>query len=295
MEKVIVLTGPTAVGKSKVALEIAKKFNFDIINGDAFQIYKYMDIGTAKPSIEERKQVKHLLFDFLDPKESFSIYDYQKLVRKEIEAQISNNKIPFIVGGSGLYINSVIYDYQFDDQKRTNEFHNLTSEEIYQRLIALDPDTSVDINNRKRLERALELKTNSNSQVNSNNRHQSIYDSLVFFLIDDRECLYERINKRVDQMFEEGLLAEFENLYPDKISTQALLAIGYKELVDYVDGKASKEATMELIKKHTRNYAKRQITWFKHQTKAIWININDKSFDAIISEISNHIINFLKQ
>lgn len=289
MEKVIVLTGPTAVGKSKIALKIAQIFDFDIINGDAYQIYKYMDIGTAKPTIEERNQVKHLLFDFLLPTEPFSIYEYQKIVRNEITNQLKNKKIPFIVGGSGLYINSVIYDYQFISEPRMNEYDNLSTEELYSKLKTVDPETTIDPNNRKRLERALEIKLNNSSNVNTNNKNVKKYDSLVFFLYDEREILYERINKRVDQMIADGLVDEVKNLYPSHIGSQASAAIGYKEIISYLRGETSLEEAISLIKQHTRNYAKRQITWFRHQTDAIWINVNCKTTEEIVLEISNYI------
>ncbi len=295
MEKVIVLTGPTAVGKSKIALEIAKQFNFDIINGDAYQIYRTMDIGTAKPTSDERLVVPHRLFDILEPTDSFSICDYQKIVRKEIADQTKKGKIPFIVGGSGLYINSVIYDYQFSDQPRSNEFSLLTTDAIYEKLKALDPNTTVDKNNRKRLERALELKLNQDEKINHNNKNVDVYDSLVFFLVDNRDNLYKRINDRVDQMIKEGLLAEVKKLYPDNIAAQALSAIGYKELASYLDGKISFEEATELIKKHTRNYAKRQITWFKHQTKAVWINIENKTYSEVVKEITDKIKEFIEK
>lgn len=292
MEKVIVLTGPTAVGKSKIALKIAQIFNFDIINGDAYQIYKYMDIGTAKPTIEERNQVNHLLFDFLLPTEPFSIYEYQKIVRNEITNQLKNQKIPFIVGGSGLYINSVIYDYQFISEPRMNEYDNLSNEELYSKLKTVDPETTIDPNNRKRLERALEIKLNNSSNVNTTNKNVKKYDSLVFFLYDEREILYERINKRVDQMIADGVVDEVKKLYPCNIGSQASAAIGYKEIISYLRGETSLEEAISLIKQHTRNYAKRQITWFRHQTDAIWINVNSKTTEEIVLEISNYIEKF---
>lgn len=292
MEKVIVLTGPTAVGKSKIALKIAQIFNFDIINGDAYQIYKYMDIGTAKPTIEERQKVNHLLFDFLLPTEPFSIFEYQKIVRNEITKQIESNKIPFIVGGSGLYINSVIYDYQFINEPRMNEYDDVSTDELYSKLKSIDPETVVDPNNRKRLERALEIKLNNNSNVNTKNKNVKVYDSLVFFLYDEREILYERINKRVDQMITDGLVDEVKKLYPNHLGKQAAAAIGYKEIISYLNGDLSLDEAISLIKQHTRNYAKRQITWFRHQTDAFWINVNCKTVDEIVLEISNYIENF---
>lgn len=292
MDKVIVLTGPTAVGKSKIGLKIAQKFNFEIINGDAYQIYKKMDIGTAKPTLQERTIVPHHLFDFLDPTESFSICDYQKLVRNEINKQKNNHKIPFIVGGSGLYINSVIYDYQFTSQKRTNIYEKLSNEELYNKLKEINSDLIIDIHNRKRLERALENATNSDD-INQKNKSQSVYDNLVFFLYDNRDDLYKRINERVDKMIELGLVEEVKSLYPDKIASQAKAAIGYKEIISYLNDEITLDAAISLIKQHTRNYAKRQFTWFKHQTKAIWINVENKDESTIAKEIEVIINEFI--
>ncbi len=294
MDKVIVLTGPTAVGKSKIGLKIAQKFNFDIINGDAYQIYKKMDIGTAKPTNDERLIVPHHLFDFLEPNESFSICDYQKLVRQEITKQRTNNKIPFIVGGSGLYINSVIYDYQFTNQKRTNTYENISSEELYNQLKEINPNINIDIHNRKRLERALENASNM-EKLNQTNKDIPVYDNLVFFLYDNRDELYKRINERVDQMIELGLVEEVKSLYPDKIASQAQAAIGYKEIISYLNNEISLDTAISLIKQHTRNYAKRQFTWFKHQTKAIWINVENKDVSTIVKEIETIITDFLNK
>lgn len=294
MDKVIVLTGPTAVGKSKIGLKIAQKFNFDIINGDAYQIYKKMDIGTAKPTSAERLIVPHHLFDILEPDESFSICDYQKLVRQEIAKQKNNNKIPFIVGGSGLYINSVIYDYQFTSKKRTNVYENISSEELYNKLKEINPNINIDIHNRKRLERALENALNM-EELNQKNKDIPFYDNLVFFLYDNRDELYKRINERVDQMIELGLVEEVKSLYPDQIASQAKAAIGYKEIISYLNNEITLDAAISLIKQHTRNYAKRQFTWFKHQTKAIWINVENKDISTIVKEIETIISEFLNK
>lgn len=294
MDKVIVLTGPTAVGKSKIGLKIAQKFNFEIINGDAYQIYKKMDIGTAKPTNAERLIVPHHLFDFLEPNESFSICDYQKLVRQEITKQKNNNKTPFIVGGSGLYINSVIYDYQFTSQKRTNIYKNISSEELYNKLKKINPNINIDINNRKRLERALENASNM-EKLNQKNKDIPVYDNLVFFLYDNRDELYKRINERVDQMIKLGLVEEVKSLYPDNIASQAQAAIGYKEIISYLNNEISLDTAISLIKQHTRNYAKRQFTWFKHQTNAIWINVENKDTSTIVKEIESIITEFLNK
>ncbi len=282
MKKVIVITGPTGVGKTKMSIELAKEFNTELINGDAYQIYKYMNIGTAKPTIEERCGITHHLMDFLDPLSSFSICDYQKLVRQKIDDFYEQNKTPIIVGGSGLYIDSVLYDYRFTEDARSIEdekkYDEYTNEELHKILEKLDSDSANKIhpNNRKRVLRAIELAVSGNKE-NRNLKDQPIYDFLLIFLNDDREILYERINKRVDEMVENGLLEEVKSLYPDKLSLQACKAIGYQEIYDYLDGKQSLDEAINLIKQHSRNYAKRQMTWYRnHQNvKFIMIDVNN--------------------
>ena len=296
MEKVIVLTGPTGVGKTETAISIAKHFNTDIINGDAFQIYDKLFISTAAPTADEKKEVNHLLFNFLDPLNDFSIYDYQKLVRSKIDEQIKNKKIPFIVGGSGLYINSVVYDYQFSDTKRSDDFKdkykNLSNEDLHDLLKDKDLDAynKIHPNNRKRVERALEL-VELNQDINDKNEKIKYYDALIIFLNLDRELLYTRINNRVDKMVEEGLLEEFENVYPDELGIQASRAIGIQELIEYKLGNIDLPKAIDLIKQHSRNYAKRQITWFKHKADCVMIDKNEKSINDIINLIDDFLNN----
>ena len=296
MKKVIVLTGPTGVGKTETAISIAKHFNTDIINGDAFQIYDKLFISTAAPTADEKKEVPHLLFNFLDPKSEFSIYDYQKLVRSKIEEQYQNNKLPFIVGGSGLYINSVVYDYQFSDNKRSDEFkdkyNHLSNEQLHELLKDKDIEAynKIHPNNRKRVERALEL-VELNQDINDKNEKVKYYDALIIFLNMDRELLYTRINNRVDKMVEEGLLEEFENVYPDELGIQASRAIGIQELIEYKLGNNTLEEAINLIKQHSRNYAKRQITWFKHKSDCVMIDKNENKIYNIIHLIEDFLNN----
>ena len=296
MKKVVVLTGPTGVGKTETAISIAKHFNTDIINGDAFQIYDKLFISTAAPTEDEKKEVKHLLFNFLDPLSEFSIYDYQKMVRSKIEEQSLNNKLPFIVGGSGLYINSVVYDYQFSDTKRSDDFKekysSLTNEELHELLKEKDLDAynKIHPNNRKRVERALEL-VELNQDINDKNEKVKYYDALIIFLNMDRDLLYTRINNRVDKMVELGLLDEFENVYPDKLGVQASRAIGIQELIEYKLGNNTLDEAISLIKQHSRNYAKRQITWFKHKSDCVMIDKNENSIEDIINLIEKFLNN----
>lgn len=295
--KVIVITGPTAVGKSKISLKIANHFKTELINGDAYQVYRGMNIGTAKISENEQKQIKHHLLDILDPKETFSVSDYQKLVRSIIDQMHRESLLPIIVGGSGLYIDSVIRNYQFNAPKRSEDlmYENLSNEELHKILEELDYDASLKIhaNNRKRVLRAIELaKTNDFSSRTL--RNEFVYDALVIFLNDDREKLYNRINLRVDQMFEDGLLEEVKKLYPDGLSLTSKGAIGYKELFEYFDGTISLEEAKNKIKQNSRHYAKRQLTWYRNQDHTTIVNINPDDLNETVSLLVNLINEFLK-
>ena len=295
--KVIVITGPTAVGKSKISLKIAKHFKTELINGDAYEVYRGMNIGIAKSSENEQKQIKHHLLDILDPKETFSVSDYQKLVRSIIDQMHRESLLPIIVGGSGLYIDSVIRNYQFNAPKRSEDlmYENLSNEELHKILEELDYDASLKIhaNNRKRVLRAIELaKTNDFSSRTL--RNEFVYDALVIFLNDDREKLYNRINLRVDQMFEDGLLEEVKKLYPDGLSLTSKGAIGYKELFEYFDGTISLEEAKNKIKQNSRHYAKRQLTWYRNQDHTTIVYINPDDLNETVSLLVNLINEFLK-
>lgn len=297
MKKVIVITGPTGVGKTKFSIELAKELNTEIINGDAYQIYKYMNIGTAKPTSEEKQGITHHLMDFLDPRESFSICDYQKLVRDKIDEFHNKKMIPIITGGSGLYIDSVLYDYRFTEDARNIEsekkYDHLSNEELHDVLKNLNIDSANKIhpNNRKRVLRAIELAESGTNNEDRNQKHNKMYDFLLIFLNDDREVLYERINNRVDEMIANGLLEEVKSLYPDKLSNQAVKAIGYQEIYDYLDNKVSLEEAINLIKQHSRNYAKRQMTWYRNRenVQEVFININN------LEETKNKLINIVNE
>lgn len=297
MKKVIVITGPTGVGKTKFSIELAKELNTEIINGDAYQIYKYMDIGTAKPTEAEKQDIPHHLMDFLDPLESFSICDYQKLVRDKIEEFHNKKMIPIITGGSGLYIDSVLYDYRFTEDARNIEdekkYDHLSNDELHNILKTLNPESADKIhpNNRKRVLRAIELAESGTNNEDRKQKHNKMYDFLLIFLNDDREVLYERINNRVDEMITNGLLEEVKSLYPDKLSSQAVKAIGYQEIYDYLDNKISLEEAINLIKQHSRNYAKRQMTWYRNRenVQEVFININN------LEETKNKLINIVNE
>lgn len=301
MDKVIVITGPTAVGKTKLSISIAKHLNTDIINSDAYQVYKQLNIATAKVTKEEMDGVTHHLLDILEPTEEFSVYDYQQLTRNKISELINNHKIPLLVGGSGLYIDSVIKNYQFEEEKRNPEIENkykeLSNEELHQILRELNKEKAEEIhfNNRKRVLRAIELEQSNISKENRLKKNENIYDSLVIFLYDDREQLYERINKRVDQMIENGLIEEAKYLYNHNLLSKTSKAtIGYKELFLYFNNEISLDEAIDLIKKNSRHYAKRQITWFNNKEDVTKIKINIKDFNQTEEEVKKIINNFLE-
>lgn len=300
MKKVIVITGPTAVGKTKLSIEIAKRLQTDIINGDAYQIYQKMNIGTAKPTDDEKQGVIHHYMDFLDSSKTYSIAEFQKGVRECIDDLTSKNKVPLIVGGSGLYIDSVIKNYQFLEEKRSNEqskYDSLTNEELHQVLANLDPDKASEIhtNNRKRVLRAIELISSNVDNTSRSKKNELVYDALIIFLNDNRESLYDRINKRVDKMLADGLIEEVKNIGINNYSMTSKVAIGYKEVIQYLNNEIDYNEMVELIKKNSRHYAKRQFTWFKNQDNCQVVNINLEDFNKTIDEVYNLITVFLSK
>ncbi len=300
MKKVIVITGPTAVGKTKLSIEIAKRLQTDIINGDAYQIYQKMNIGTAKPTDDEKQGVIHHYMDFLDSSKTYSIAEFQKGVRECIDDLTSKNKVPLIVGGSGLYIDSVIKNYQFLEEKRSNEqskYDSLTNEELHQVLANLDHDKASEIhpNNRKRVLRAIELISSNVDNTSRSKKNELVYDALIIFLNDNRESLYDRINKRVDKMLADGLIEEVKNIGINNYSMTSKVAIGYKEVIQYLNNEIDYNEMVELIKKNSRHYAKRQFTWFKNQDNCQVVDINLEDFNKTIDEVYNLITVFLSK
>ena len=295
-KKVVVITGPTGVGKTKISIEIAKLLNTEIINGDAYQIYTKMDIGTAKPTTSERSEVKHNFFDFLDPINDFSVSDYQREIRSYIDGFSNKNIVPLIVGGTGLYIDSVIMNYQFLAPKRENDnkFDDLSNEELHKVLEKIDYDASIKIhmNNRKRVLRAIEL-ANTQEIESRTLKNEFYYDALVIFLNAERDVLYDRINKRVDKMINEGLVDEVKSLYPNQLGLTAKAAIGYKELFSYLDNEISLEDAIAKIKQNSRHYAKRQMTWYRNKPYANFINVDFNNIEFTINEVYNLIKTFL--
>lgn len=281
------LVGPTASGKTDVAIELARRLDAEIINFDAYQVYKELNIGTAKPSEKELAGIKNHLFSCVSIKDNFNICVFQKMCREIIDDLCKKNKNIILVGGSGLYLRSVIYDYSFQEETvkfNTSKYNDLSNDELYKRLVALDEVSAQKIhpNNKKRVIRALLIAENSEftkSEVESKQDHKLIYDVKIIGLNPPRDILYENINKRVDWMFENGLVEEIQSIYKeyDK-NLNSLQAIGYKEFTLNL----SLDETKELIKKNTRNYAKRQITFFKHQFENIeWFDSGNSALKNI--------------
>ncbi len=276
---IYVIVGPTASGKSEVASALSERFNAPIINADAFQIYKDMDIGTAKISKIDPSFSKYHLLDIVSPSETYSVAQYQKDFRDVFDSLLLTNKDIVVVGGTGLYIRAAFYDYNFpEEESDLEDYSELTNEEIYAILKQKDPESlkNIHINNRKRLIRALTI-LNKQSVTKSENiaaqKHEIYRDDIevkFLFINPDRNELYEKINMRVDQMFSNGLVDEVKTLL-DKytLSSTASQAIGYKEVISYLNGEISLDECKELIKKRTRNYAKRQVTYFRHQLPCI--------------------------
>lgn len=284
---IIVITGPTGVGKTKLSIELAKRYNAEIINGDSVQVYRKLNIGSAKVTEEEKENIVHHLFDIKDPNEDYSIYDYQKDCRRCIKEIGEKGKNVIIVGGTGLYIKSALYDYELDDTVIKNDYDLISTEELYQKLISLDKDIEIDKNNRKRVIRALDYYLTNNKSIRTNNKGKNLlYDALFIGLTTNREELYKRINDRVDKMVNEGLIEEVKSFYDKKIRSKILLsAIGYKELYSYFDGEITYDEAIELIKRNSRRYAKRQYTFFNNQFDINWFNVNFNDFNKTINEI----------
>ena len=300
---VLCIVGPTAVGKTKMSIELAKQLNGEIISGDSMQIYRGMDIGTAKATMDERQGIPHHLIDEKNPDEPYSVAAFQQTVRAKMEEIKSRGKLPIIVGGTGLYIKSVLYDYEFAGESESKEideakYGHLSNEELHAKLAAVDEAGAKDIhpNNRKRVIRALEIYETSGvkkSEMIEKQEHKMIYDACLIGLTDDRNVLYDRINKRVDTMYETGLVEEVKALFDEGIpaESQSIRAIGYKELYDYFKGLISLEESKELIKRNSRRYAKRQYTLFNNQMDVTWFKVDVQHFDKTVKEVLTYVQN----
>lgn len=285
--KIIVICGPTASGKTSLAVELAKSLKTEIISADSMNIYKGLDIGTAKPTLTERREIKHHLIDVVDPKESFSVGDYKEIAEPIVKSLIENGKIPIICGGTGFYINSLLYDFSYGnhgaDLVVRERYYNLAKENgnkaVYDILVENDPETAEKLhpNDLKRVIRALEIFENGYKKSQLTDEQVSKYDFRAYFIDFDRNVLYERINRRVDEMFEKGLLVEVKNLIDNGLTleNQSMQGIGYKELLSYYNGEISIEQAKDDIKRNTRRYAKRQITFFKKMENICYLAPND--------------------
>lgn len=288
MEKVIVITGPTGVGKTKLSVALAKKINGEIINGDSMQVYRHLDIGTAKITEEEKEGIPHHLFDICDINDNYTIYNYQKDARNKIKEITKRGHIPIIVGGSGLYIKAALYDYKLSEETFFSDFNNLTNEEILKE-IKKHHNTDIHVNNRKRLVR--ELNKIKNNTVNKSDVNKLLYDVVIIGLTIEREKLYAIIDKRVDKMMDNNLISEVQAFYDKNIYAKSLMTgIGYKELYRYFDRNITLDAAINEIKKNSRNFAKRQYTFFNHQMNVKWFTVDIDNFNKTIEQVYNYLI-----
>ncbi len=286
-QKVIVIAGPTASGKTKLAIELAKQIDGEIISCDSMQIYKEMDIGTAKPTKQEQEEVRHHMIDIIFPCERFSVSDYKKIAENKIEEILKKGKTPILVGGTGLYINALIYGIEFTEiafDEKYREYleqrvKNEGLEKLYDEAKKIDEEAmkTISVNDKKRILRVLEIfhttGKNKTKQEENSKKNGPKFDYRVFALNIDREILYETINSRVDKMIEDGLIEEVESIYKKyNCFPTAMQAIGYKEVVEYLKNETTKEEMIEKIKQETRRYAKRQLTWFRKNKDIKWLN-----------------------
>lgn len=299
-EKVIVIVGPTAVGKTELSLKLAKDLSGEIISGDSMQVYKELDIGTAKATKEEQEIIPHHLIDIIKMTEEFSVSDFQTKARSLIKDITSRGKLPIIVGGSGLYIQSILYDYQFPNEARNEELTRQLEKEVeskgieplYNQLKEIDPKQASKIhpNNHRRVIRAVEIYKTTGltmTEIQARQKVTPLYDAHIIGLEMDRDLLYKRINERVDIMIQAGLVAEAKNVF-DTVgeNSQAMRGIGYKELVPYFKSEMSLDECIEVLKLNSRRFAKRQYTWFKNKMDISWYNISASTKQDIYDTIS---------
>lgn len=288
MKNIIVITGPTGVGKTKMSIELAKRIDAEIINADSMQVYKDLNIGTAKITEKEKEGIPHHLFDIVEPTNMYTVYDYQKDARDIINDVLSRGKKVIIVGGTGLYIKALLYDYKFIKEDKTYDFSKMSNEEILDKINSYNLDINLHINNRKRLERVLTKLYNNNMQTEKTDT--TLYDFVAIGLTTTRDNLYKIIDNRVDKMIEDGLIDEVEELYKKSIHSKAInTGIGYKELYKYFDKEISLDEAISLIKKNSRHYAKRQYTFFNNQMNIKWFNTNYEDFSLTVEEVYNYI------
>ena len=286
---IIAILGPTAVGKTALSIALAKKYKAEVINFDAMQVYEKLDIGTAKVTKEEMEGVPHHLLSFVPLGKNYSVYDYQKDARCLIDKLLKENKNIILVGGTGLYLKAVLFDYNFTEGTTYNTYDNLTNEEILDKIKSYNIEELPHVNNRKRLVRLLN-KLENNETITNNGNNLLYKDTIFIGLTTNRNTLYDKINKRVDVMFNNGLLEEVESLKDEFNTSKALnTAIGYKEFIPYFNHEKTLDEVKDDIKKNSRHYAKRQYTFFNHQFKLRWFNTNYDNFNKTINEVINYI------
>ena len=289
MQKVLVIAGPTAVGKTEFGIRCASLFDGEIISGDSIQIYKGLDIGSAKPDEEQLKRAKHHLIDIKEADDTYSVKEFQELSRKCIDEITEKGKLPIIVGGTGLYIKACLYDYTFfEEEEEDDQYEDFSNEELYVMLKERDPRAleKIHINNRKRLVRALNIYEKHHrgiSAIKDEQEHKPVYDCLIIGLTAPRKQLFERIGLRVDRMMENGLLEEIEGLLQRGIGfdRQSMQGIGYKEFKAYFDKEKTLEECIEDVKIHSRHFAKRQYTFFNHQMDVKWFEDKEEALEEV--------------
>lgn len=291
MSKIILIVGPTGTGKTTLSINLAKKYDAVILNADSTQVYTEPLIATAKIKEHEKENIEHYLFDVVSLNDDYTLYDYQKDGRRLLDRFISENKNVIIVGGSGLYVKALLYNYVLEDKKEINiDFSEYSNEELKNKVLALDPESDIHVNNRQRLEGFLKHYYETGKVIKKTDEiNNKLYNFISIGLKSDRETLYKMLDKRVDSMFNEGLLDEAERLYKMNLKNYTNI-IGYKELNEYFNGNISLDEAKELIKRNTRRYAKRQFTWFNNQMKDIkWFNVNYDNFHNTIKEVENYL------
>ncbi len=296
MKKLLVIVGPTASGKTDLGIKCANKYNGEIISGDSIQIYRGLDIGSAKASKDEQSLAIHHLIDIKDPFDNYSVKEFQEKGRALIDDITNRNKLPIVVGGTGLYIKALLYDYTFlDEEKDDDDFNELTNEQIYELLKVEDPKSleKIHVNNRKRLVRALNVLRKHDkgiSDIKDSQSHTMLYDAKIIGLNKDRQELYRTCDIRVDKMIEDGLIDEIKSLLDKGITfdNQCMQGIGYKEFRGYFDGASSLEDCIALVKRNTHHFVKRQYTWFNNQMPIEWYDTSDESIYKSIDRWRNY-------
>ena len=298
----VIIAGPTATGKTKVSIELAKRINGAVISADSMQVYKGMDIGSAKITKEEMNGVDHYLIDELKPSDDFNVKIFKDMAKDALSKIYDNNQIPMIVGGTGFYIQALLYDVEFPDEESDSsyraELNKLYEEKgaeyLHSMLEKVDPTAAdeINMNNVKRVIRALEFFHDNNSPISEHNKimreREAVFNNAFFVLTDDRAKLYERIDKRVDKMLEDGLVDEVKALKEQGYvrTDVAMQGLGYKEILDYLDGKITLDEAVYIIKRDTRHFAKRQVTWFKREKDVVWIDRSEyDDVNAIVDKM----------